>query len=73
MKKNKQKIDKSNKVPFYLKPLEKTLEKMTNSLLAYFFAYAKEIYKEEREYEQWLSCFHAFMTSSQNNERSVDK
>lgn len=54
---------KDKKLPFYLKPLEKIITTTTNQLLTYFYNYAYDIYNESRSYEDWLTCFHAYMAN----------
>ena len=68
MKEKKVKQNKIAKLPFYLKPLEKTLETMTTALIGYFYRYAQENYKESCEYDKFLENFHFYMKTNNISE-----
>ena len=67
----KEKKQKNKKIPFYAKPLEKILNKVTNTTLSYLYEFSKVNYNETLTYEDWLVKVKDFMKTL--NENSLNK
>ena len=71
MKEKKQKKQKNKKIPFYAKPLEKILNKVTDTTVSYLYEFSKVHYNETLNYEDWLVKVKDFMKML--NENSLNK
>lgn len=55
---------KKNRLPFYLKPLQKVLEQSTDLTLSYLYDYSVQFYNEQLPYSEWLVSVKNFMCNN---------